>query len=92
MDDINLATSATRLAVEFLTLWMEPDRQGAADHISRVLNDPHGPARDSVIVGHLNLSMLLVLELARARGAEDGDKLMERAGEFLRNLSRSLPE
>jgi hypothetical protein len=89
MDEINPATASTRVAVEFLTLWMESDRQGAAEHIWQVLSDPDGPGAHSVIAGQLNLSMILVLELAKAQGAED---IQERAGEILRSLSPQLPE
>jgi hypothetical protein len=40
MTDPNQATAATRVAIEFLMLWMEPNRQSAAEHILRVLDDP----------------------------------------------------
>ena len=89
MDEINPATASTRVAVECLTLWMESDRQAAAEHIARLRHEPDGPGADSIIVGLLNLSMLLVLELANAQGAED---IAKRAGEYLRNLSAQLPE
>jgi hypothetical protein len=89
MDETNKATPSTRVAIEFLTLWMESDRQSAAEHIAHVLDDPNGPGAQSVIVGQLNLGMLLVFELAHAQGAED---IRERAGEILRNLSPRLPE
>jgi hypothetical protein len=89
MDETNPATASTRLAIEFLTLWMESDRESAAEHIGRVLDDPDGPGPHSAIVGLLNLGVLLVFELAHEQDAED---IRERAGEILRNLSPQLPD
>jgi hypothetical protein len=86
------ATNATRIAIECLTLWMEPGeeaRRNAAEHISKLRHDPGGPGADPIIVGLLNLSMLLVLQLAKAEGADD---IAKRAGEILRELSPQLPE
>jgi hypothetical protein len=68
---------------------MESDRLGAAEHMERVLNDPNGPGAPSIIAGQCNLGMLLVLMLARERGADD---LMETAHGILRDLSQDLPE
>jgi hypothetical protein len=89
MSEMNHATAATRVAIECLTLWLESDRPSAAKRIARLQHDPDGPGADTIIVGLLNLGMLLVVELARAQGAED---LCKRAGEILRNLSPRLPE
>ena len=89
MSERNLATAATRVAIELLTLYMEPDLERAADHIRMALGDPDGPDPVSIIAGQCNLAMILVLELAKAQGAED---LRERAGEILQELSRELPE
>jgi hypothetical protein len=92
MSEMNPATASTRVAIELLTLWMEPGdaaRLSAAQHIQRVLNDPDGPGAPSIIAGQCNLGMVLVFALAEAQGAED---LRERAGEFLRELSRGMPE
>ena len=60
MDQPNLETGSTRVAIEFLTLWMEPgDEAGqrAAEHITHVLHE-EGEDPVSVIAGQLNLSML----------------------------------
>jgi hypothetical protein len=54
-----------------------------------VLDDPDGPDAASIIAGQCGLSLVLILELAKAQGAED---VRERAGEILRELSRRLPE
>jgi hypothetical protein len=89
MSEINPATAATRVAIEILTLFLEPDLQHAVAHIRMALADPDGPDAASIIAGQCNLSMILILELAKAQGAED---LHERAGEILRELSRQLPE
>ena len=89
MSEMNPATAATRVAIEFLTLWLEPDRERAAAHIRGALDDPDRPDAASIIAGQCNLGMILVLDLARAQGAVD---LPERAGEILQELSRQLPE
>jgi hypothetical protein len=89
MTEMNPATAATRIAIEFLTLFLEPDLEHAATHISMALGDPDGPDAVSIIAGQCNVGMILVLELAKAQGAED---LYERAGEILQELSRQLPE
>ena len=89
MREMNPATAVLRVAIEVLTLWLEGDRQRAAAHIKMVVEDPDGPDAASIIGGQGYLSMVLILELAKAQGAED---LHERAGEILRELSRRLPE
>jgi hypothetical protein len=89
MSDMNPVTTSTRVAIEFLTVWLESDKQFATEHIYRVLKDPDGPGADMAIVGLLNLSMLLALELAKERGAED---LQEWARKYLSNFSAQLPE
>jgi hypothetical protein len=89
MREMNPATAAIRVAIEILTLWLEDDRQRAAAHIEMALTDPDGPDAATIIGGQGYLSRVLVLELAKAQGAEDPH---ERAGEILRELSRQLPE
>jgi len=89
MTDPNQATAATRVAIEFLTLWMEPNRPSAAAHFLRVLDDPGGPGRDQVIAGLLNLSMILAFDLAKANDAAD---YPAGVGEYLRRHSPELPE
>jgi hypothetical protein len=89
MTDPNQATAATRVAIEFLMLWMEPDRPSAAAHILRVLDDPAGPGKEHVIAGLLNLSMILAFDLAKANGAADYPAWV---GEYLRRRSPELPE
>ena len=89
MREMNPATAAIRVAIEFVTLWLEDDRQRAAAHIKMALEDPDGPDAASIIGGQGYLSRVFILELAKAQGAED---LYERAGEILRELSRQLPE
>lgn len=86
---MNPATRVTRVAIECLTLWLEPGpeaRQQAAVHIADVVraDDPH-----LIIAGHLNLAMLLLLELVAAQGAED---LMAAGRAYLQTMSPSLPE
>jgi hypothetical protein len=93
MDETNPGTAATRVAVECLTLWLEPasERLNAAKHIAELAHDPDGPGADRIITGLLNLSMWLVLDLAKERGATAED-MRERAMEYLRDFSRQLPE
>ena len=89
MSEMNPVTASTRVGIEFLTVWLEGDKQFATEHINRVLKDPDGPGADQAIVGLLNLSMLLAFELAKAQGAED---LEESVRKYLSNLSTTLPE
>ena len=89
MREMNPATAIIRVAIEVLTLWLEGDRQRAASHIKMALEDPGGPDAASIIAGQCGLSLVLILELAKAQGAEN---VRERAGEILRELSRQLPE
>jgi hypothetical protein len=89
MSDMNPVTAGTRVGIEFLTVWLESDKQFATEHIYRVLKDSDGPRADGAIVGLLNLSMLLALELAKAHGADD---VQEWARKYLSNLSVQLPE
>ena len=89
MSEMNPVTASTRVGIEFLTVWLEGDKQFATEHINRVLKDPDGPGADKAIVGLLSLSMLLAFELAEERGAED---MREWARKYLSNLSAQLPE
>ena len=89
MSEMNPITASTRVGIEFLTVWLEGDKQFATEHINRVLKDPDGPGADKAIVGLLNLSMLLALQLAKAQGAEN---LEEWVRNYLSNLSTTLPE
>ena len=89
MSEMNPVTATTRVAIELLTLWLEFDRPRPIAHIQMALGDPDGPDAASIIAGQCGLSLVLILELAKAQGAEDA---RERAGEILRELSRRLPE
>ena len=81
------ATDATRVAIEFLTLWMEDDRLGAAAHITNVLG-PLPVTVANTIAGLLNLNMFTLFGLAKAK---DADNARVWAGEYLRGLSPDLP-
>jgi hypothetical protein len=89
MTQMNPATAATRVAIEFLTLSLEPDLKRAAAHIRMALGDPDGPDAATIIAAQCNLCTILVRELAKAQGAADPH---ERAREILQELSRQLPE
>lgn len=83
---------STRLAIEFLNVWMDRDREAAAAHIAGVLDAEDGPSTDFVIAGLLNLSHFLVLERAKAKGATGTEDVERQAREFLSYLSLHLPE
>ena len=92
MDQPNPKTEAMRVAIECLTLWMEPGpeaRVTAVEHIARLQYDPDSPGGNNVIPGLLNLSMMLVLRLASEQGADD---LAQRAHEILQETSSQLPD
>jgi len=91
MSEMNPATTGTRIVVEFVTLRMEQDRLCVAEHIARILNDPDTPGVPLIVAGQCNLAMLLVLMLAKERGA-GADDMKGKAREILQGLSRDLPE
>jgi hypothetical protein len=91
MDESHGATDDTRVAIECLTVWLEGDRDKAAEHIARLLNRPDGPGASRIISGFLYLSELLVLSLANERGA-DATNMRQKAGDILREWSPQLPE
>ncbi|MFJ6085119.1 hypothetical protein ACIQI8_27295 [Streptomyces sp. NPDC092369] len=84
--------ASTRLAVEFLTVWMEQNRQAAVEHIVSVLDSEGGPERDFAIAGLLNLGHFLVIQVAKANGAVGAEELTEAAHEYLAYLSVHLPD
>jgi hypothetical protein len=87
-----MPTGTTRIAVEFLTLWMGSDRKRAAEQIARVQQDPDGPGADAIITGLLNLNMLTLFRLATAQGATTTDTFYEQATAILRDMSRLLSD
>jgi hypothetical protein len=94
MDPPNPETDTTRVAIECLTLWMEPDdeaRYRAVQHIAHLVHDADGPGAVNIISGLLDLSMFLVISLARECGVGEAD-LLTTAVDFLRDLSLQLPE
>jgi hypothetical protein len=93
-DEIRQPTAYTRVAIEFLTLWMEPGDQArieAARHIQSIVDAPDANIR-GIIAGLLNLNTVTLLELAKARGAMTEEMYYRVAGDFLRELSQGLPE
>jgi hypothetical protein len=93
MSEEKPATDAARIAVECLTLWLEPGpfaRAKAVKHITDIRNASAASA-DEVIAGLLNLSMMPVIDLAIQRGATQDDAL-DRAGDILRDWSPRLPD
>jgi hypothetical protein len=80
------------MAIEFLMLWMEPDRDAAAAHVTSVVHDPDQPdAAVLAMAGQLNLSQILLFKLAMARGAKSDAEVQDKASEILRELSLRLP-
>ncbi|MFD8974648.1 hypothetical protein [Streptomyces sp. NPDC059593] len=83
---------ATRLAIEFLSLWIEPDRQAAATHIKEALDASTGPNPEfSAIAGLLNLSQFLLAEVVKANGASSAEDYDRLAREYLSRMSINLP-
>jgi hypothetical protein len=74
-------TEATRVAIECLRIWLETDKEKAAEHLAHLQHSPDGPGARTMISGFLNLSELLVLSLAKERGANAGN-LKEKAGDI----------
>jgi hypothetical protein len=91
MDQPRHATANTQVAIECLTIWLEGDRETAAAHIAHIQNSPDGPGATGIISGFLNLSELLVLNLAALRGADAGN-IRQKAGDILREWSPQLSE
>ncbi|WP_409237367.1 hypothetical protein [Streptomyces sp. PA5.6] len=89
MTDQEHKEDATRLAIEFLMLWMNDDRQAAAAHISEVFYGDTAPDPMHVVAGLLNLNMLTIFELAKTQGAEDHRAW---AQEYLQQRSLRLPK
>jgi hypothetical protein len=87
------STAATRVAVELLNVWLERDTPPiqAVQYIYNVLEAPETPGIKQVILGQLHLAELLLLMLAKARGANPYE-LRAKAHELLRWLSEGLPE
>jgi hypothetical protein len=82
--------AATRVAVELLTLWIEQDREGAIDHIVRVLSDLDAAGAASIIAGQCNLSASLAFKLAVERGARTVDEATTKVGEILQEAALEL--
>jgi hypothetical protein len=90
MSEMNPATAGTRIAVDFLTVWIEQSPQTAANYVDARLNDPNGPGVYDIIIGQLTLGTLLISMLAQAHGAVTADDINRMAGEILRGLARDL--
>ena len=75
---------------------MDEDRVGAAISIARLKYGlkyaPDGPNEDAIMVGLLNLSHALVLELAKERGATTAEDQEKRVDEVLTDLLLKLPD
>jgi hypothetical protein len=92
MNEVDPAIANTRRAIEFLTVWMDQDRVDAPAYIERVLNDPNESGARNIIAGQCNLSMVLVLALAKERGAVTAEELWMKVGEILQELPQYFPE
>jgi hypothetical protein len=93
MSELNRVMDASnRIAVTFLTVWMEKDKLTAADYIDTILNDPNGPGVPSIIAGQLNVGRALVVMLARAQGAETEDEIRLMAGQILQDVAGEVAQ
>jgi hypothetical protein len=92
------STENTRLAIEFLTVWMDDsDEEMAFSHITNVIcaNRPEVSALEmsaAAVTGLLNVSKILLVRLAQARGAMSDAEIQDKASEILCELSLRLPE
>ena len=82
---------ATRIGIECLMVWIERDRQAAAEHIVGLQFDPDGPGATEMIVGLCNVGMMLVFHLAKQLGVESADYAgyVAKSYEILNHLSMS---
>jgi hypothetical protein len=87
------STAATRVAVELLNVWLDRGAPPihAVQYISNVLEAPETPNIKQVILGQLRVAELLLLMLAKARGANPYE-VRAKAHELLQWLSENLPE
>jgi hypothetical protein len=79
---------STRVAIECLTLWMEPGddaRVGAIKHIERLAHDARNSGADQIIYGLLDLSTILVQFFARSEAL--GNDFSEEARLILQRIS-----
>ena len=87
------SVSATGVAVECMTLWLERDheaRLNAARHIGGLVNDPDGPGAVRIIIGLLDLNMGMLAELMTEREVPPDD-MLQAARDCLRDFSPRLP-
>jgi hypothetical protein len=87
-------TEATRIAVEFLTLWIQPEAQARAEataYIEQRLSEPGTPPIEEVLAGHLNLARLLLFRCA-VQESNCPDDLFRDVQAILQQMSPSLPE
>ena len=86
-------TEATKTAVEFLQLWLEPEREAAAAQIAKVMCDPNQPeTATTALAAQLNLSMFLLYMLAQERGATSETEIQNAADRILHELAIRLSE
>jgi hypothetical protein len=93
MSEYNGAVIAdNRIAVEFLTMWMQQDELTASSHVYAVLNDQNWPGVPSIIAGQLNVGQALVVWLAQAYGAETEDEIRRMSGYILQVLASEVTQ
>jgi len=93
MSEMDPALAAdTRMAAEFLLIWMERDQETATLFVEAVLGNPNGPGAPHIVAGLLNVGAALVRMLAEARGAVTDDDKRTMAREILRGLTNNVAQ
>ena len=87
-------TQAARIAVEFLTLWIQPEAEARAEattYIEQRLSEPDAPSYQDVLAGHLELARLLLFRCAVQESACP-DHLFRDVQAILQQMAPKLPE
>ncbi len=87
-------TAATRIAVECLTLWLQPGAEAwvaAAEHMVELMGTPINATSIDMVSGLLNLNVWVLFDLMKERGLSlhEADAGVAR---YLQDLSARLPE
>jgi hypothetical protein len=90
-DGTELGRHATKVAIELMTLWVDPVmHEEAIKNIGLILQPGGEDPPGRVIAGLLDLNRFILYELATARGATSHAQIVEQAREILQGLSSGL--